>query len=563
MTCDLCRLLFRASVKLGGGKPTIAFERDQSKLKMSGLNFPPALSIFRSPELRTPIPIQVGFPNITEIGSPTFFAVLSEWVRNCNQYHHECLPAPHAPLPTRVIDVGKDSDPTMKLYETANGEIGQYTALSHPWGDAATHKPFQTLRSNYEAFKQEIVFDQLPQTFKDAVITTRAMGVRFLWIDSICIIQGPDGDFSDQAARMEDVYSSAYCVLTASRATGQHDGFLGTRTNNDFVAIRQDDQRAPFYIAEMIDDFARDVLDGHLNRRGWVLQERALAKRTIYFAHTQAYFECGKGVRCETMTKMNNHRASVLGDPNFPTVAMRSSRGGKIRVYQDVYETYSRLEFSCIEDRPVAIGGLEKRLLHAFNTFGGYGVFDDGPGGGLLQRSLAWHRGEDELSLTRIEFPTQAPRGHVMSVPTWSWMAYRGGINYLDLPFSGVEWDREIYSPWTLRGRGSAPADSRPIRYLGAVVRGLSFSSTSGDEARLIIDAPGGSGGQQRHCVVLGRQVGQIPIPDSRHYFLVVAPAPSDRRTSDGKPLFERVGAGFLPGRFIDLEGKGTMAMIR
>jgi hypothetical protein len=62
--------------------------------------------------------------------------------------------------------------------------------------------------------------------------------------------------------------------------------------------------RNPFYVCEAIDDFQHDVIDGRLNKRGWVLQERALARRTIYFTENQTYWECGEGVRCETLAKM-------------------------------------------------------------------------------------------------------------------------------------------------------------------------------------------------------------------------------------------------------------------
>jgi hypothetical protein len=59
------------------------------------------------------------------------------------------------------------------------------------------------------------------------------------------------------------------------------------------------------YVCESIDNFKEHVLDGALNRRGWVLQEHALARRTVFFTTHQTYFECGRGVRCETMTKMS------------------------------------------------------------------------------------------------------------------------------------------------------------------------------------------------------------------------------------------------------------------
>lgn len=103
---------------------------------------------------------------------------------------------------------------------------------------------------------------------------------------------------------MEDVFSSAYCVLAASRATGQHDGFLKPRIPRSFVTFKRGSEM-PFYVCDAIDDFDQDVLQGSLNRRGWVLQERALATRTVFFTETQTYFECGEGIRCETLTKMH------------------------------------------------------------------------------------------------------------------------------------------------------------------------------------------------------------------------------------------------------------------
>jgi hypothetical protein len=204
-------------------------------------------------------------------------------------------------LPTRLIDVGKDGDDIVCLWETGTDDTGEWVALSYQWG-AKPH--FFTNRGNLADHINGMGFETLPATFKDAVIVTRALGLRYLWIDSICIIQGKDGDFNEEAKRMEEVYSGAYCVLAASRATGHFSGFLQARNERDYVALGGENE-ALFYICEMIDDFNVHVLEGALNRRGWVLQEHALARRTVFFTEHQTYWECGDGVRCETMTKMN------------------------------------------------------------------------------------------------------------------------------------------------------------------------------------------------------------------------------------------------------------------
>lgn len=102
---------------------------------------------------------------------------------------------------------------------------------------------------------------------------------------------------------MEDVFSCAYCVLAASRANSQHDGFLKDRPQREYLTFGHGVES--FYVCRPIDDFGRDVLEGSLNKRGWVLQERALARRTVFFTENQTYFECGRGVRCETLAKMH------------------------------------------------------------------------------------------------------------------------------------------------------------------------------------------------------------------------------------------------------------------
>jgi len=105
---------------------------------------------------------------------------------------------------------------------------------------------------------------------------------------------------------MEDVFSSAYCVIAASSARGQREGFLKGRKERQYLQLDGGDaKKGGLYVCRFIDNFDEHVLNSPLSKRGWVLQERALARRTIYFTDWQAYWECGNGVRCETMTKIH------------------------------------------------------------------------------------------------------------------------------------------------------------------------------------------------------------------------------------------------------------------
>lgn len=250
---------------------------------------------------------QIGLPRLPPVGSEAHFTILRGWLQECDEHHEDCKPSknPNAQLPTRLIDVGEIGGTGVRLYETKHDDVLEYLALSHPWGpDRSSH--FCTYPENLGHHLQGILLENLPQTFQDAVEVTRSLNQRYLWIDSICIVQGPDGDFTEQAKHMEGIFRQAYCVLAASSAKGQKDGFMKPREERECLKIHQNiTGRPPIYACDFIDNFQEHALDSHLNKRGWVLQERALARRTIFFTGKQTYWECGAGVRCETTMKMN------------------------------------------------------------------------------------------------------------------------------------------------------------------------------------------------------------------------------------------------------------------
>lgn len=244
--------------------------------------------------------IQIGFPKLPRVASKAHFDILRHFLRSCDNNHPKCQPPTMSPLPTRLIDLGTNEFPTIRICETKSTDSLQYVALSHPWGQGPH---FCTYRDNLDEYKKNISFKKLPAMFQNAVTTTRELGLQYLWIDSICIIQGEDGDFAQEAKRMEDVFSSAYCVLAASSAVSQKEGFLNSCKDNDFVTFENNGRN--LYVCRFMDDFNEHVLEAPLSKRGWVMQERALARRTIFFTDTQTYWECGDGVRCETLTKMD------------------------------------------------------------------------------------------------------------------------------------------------------------------------------------------------------------------------------------------------------------------
>lgn len=246
--------------------------------------------------------IQIGCPELPEAASQAYFGILRQSLSDCEADHPECRPPKLGSLPTRLIHVGLNDSEPINLCETQPTDKFDYIALSHPWGEGPH---FCTTLTNIDKFRKKIHFGDFPAMFQDAIVTTRKLGLEYLWIDSICIIQGEGGDFDQEAKLMEDVFSSAFCVIAASSAQGQHDGFLNRRRQSREYLTFENAGMPPLYVSRFMDDFNKDVLESPLSKRGWVLQERALARRTIYFTDSQTYWECGRGVRSEMLTKMD------------------------------------------------------------------------------------------------------------------------------------------------------------------------------------------------------------------------------------------------------------------
>lgn len=234
---------------------------------------------------------------------PLYFELLNQWLVECDQ-DHECHQKAEF-CPTRLVFVGDSDSNKLRLVEQS-GRV-DYLALSHCWGSPTTdeRKKYCTTPENIRRRRNGFTCEDLPKTFQDAVQVTRKLGKHFLWVDSLCIIQEEEGktDWERESKLMEEVFSSAYCTIAATSATGWKEGFLERKSTIQSVQV-QDVSGNRIYVCNNVDNFNDDVEDGDLNKRGWVLQERVLSCRIIHFTKKHTYWECGKGVRCENFVTM-------------------------------------------------------------------------------------------------------------------------------------------------------------------------------------------------------------------------------------------------------------------
>jgi hypothetical protein len=259
--------------------------------------------------------------------------------------------------------------------------------------------------------------------------------------------------------------------------------------------------------------------------------------------------------------------ADFLGDPKFPNKAIMSPRGLKIRYFQDLYRQYSRLKFSHMKDRPFAIAGVENRLCKAYGTKGGFGIFDDGPGNGLFHRSLLWQRAEldEEEKLLPWLSPIVFPIESRVSIPSWSWMAYAGGIDYLDPIFEKTDWEKaDIHPPWT-RGNEAGRAAETTQHDAGieliATARDYNVARSRPGDFKLLYDTElNRSDGSKVKCVVVARSKEAGSMRERKHYVLLIV---STALTGNGgDKVYRRVGSGHMLGKYIALDQPGTPVRI-
>jgi hypothetical protein len=424
-SCVLCSLMFSRIEKGGINAAEISIYIQPGRQSTNGM------VCLAAPELCVDLGMKVmggenvlGFPILPEAGSPFHFELINEWLRICDHTHSHPI-SYSAQLPTRVVDVGDSSNRfKIRLHISQKGEQGLYVALSHQWGS----NTFRTTRDNLNAYREGIVFDELPKTFQDAVIVARSLGIRYLWVDSLCIIQDDDDDWRYESMRMEKIFHAAYVTVAAASATNTSDGFLHRCSSKTVKLQNSKLPRQYAYIVDCTADFTGDVENGPLSQRAWVLQERALSRRTIHFSAAQTYWECGECIRCETFYH-EIRPTSLLSSSVYPITLDQPVSDDGTALIEELFVRYSSLSLTCRTDRPTAIVGLESRLAKFYRTPSVYGIITK-----CLGRSLLWTRSGDA--------PMESIPFEAGNVPSWSWMAYRGPIDYLcnRMPASMLTW---------------------------------------------------------------------------------------------------------------------------
>ncbi|KAI2828337.1 hypothetical protein CBS147343_2564 [Aspergillus niger] len=259
-------------------------------------------------------------------------------------------------------------------------EISPYCALSYCWG--ATQANLKTTKETLINHYHHIDKDHLPKTVQDAVEVCWRLGIKYLWVDALCIIQDDalGVDWYEQSSEMDQIYSSAYVVIAADTAEDCSEGFLGAPNVRQLREVTVDWIKANFICRDkpngQRDDPSFLLKKTPLSQRAWTLQETLLPSRVLHYTGTEIVLRLGETFRCQ------------CGQCRFHHVGTSHSD------WHQIASHYSFRQMTKPSDKLSALSGLAAHLLWYVT------------GSGLHMRPEPWR------------------------APTWSWASMDGGIGY-------------------------------------------------------------------------------------------------------------------------------------
>ncbi|KAI0520854.1 heterokaryon incompatibility protein-domain-containing protein [Xylaria bambusicola] len=334
---------------------------------------------------------------------------LKSWIRACAE-NHSCFPKDDPMLPVRVVKVTEDRVRVVDQH----GLRGRYMTLSHRWG---INETFALTSLNFNLMTEPIPWDSIPRIYKESIELTRALGIEYIWIDSLCIVQDDVEDWKREAGKMKLVYGNSYLNIAATQAEDSYGGlFTSSNLGGQYPAqtVPQDPEirirpQPHLTHAHFGSNYSHSASNSPLMQRGWVLQERILSPRVVHFDTDEIKWECQAMTDCQCggMVVIANFKRDYHAcfKPNGIPLPYEWMR---------IAERYSSLKFTYDSDRLVALSGLAEQGVQS------------GKGGkymaGVWERNIAHQLCWQIINTHR--------RPDVYLAPSWSWLSVFGTVRY-------------------------------------------------------------------------------------------------------------------------------------
>ena len=339
--------------------------------------------------------------------------IILGWIETCVSTHNQCITKSPSIKPSRLIEINESylggSYLCLRELQDLPATDLRYCALSYCWG---SFNHLRTTSENLSRHRKKIPIRSLPNTVRDAILVSQKLGIKYLWVDSLCIVQDSASDWAEECSKMGGYYQSAYLVLSALDSADARDGFLRPRPDLNLTVSSADGKlriRAQPPTRKQI--FKRAAL----NKRGWALQERMLATRILHYSHTELFWECLNCTAREgsvgTMGYQINSGLIVDSDGDDLKASLYNTgtdpfsiEDGSFSLWYRIVKLYSRKTLSHSSDKMAAVAGLAAMIADKESARYNFGL---------------WEQDIHDLTWTKATYTA----ARLENFPTWSWLS--------------------------------------------------------------------------------------------------------------------------------------------
>ena len=369
-------------------------------------------------------------------GSDVALNRVHQWLRACEN-HDRCSRARGRGFtPSRLLEV-RQSDYRLALQTEVPSGV-QYISLSYCWGQDKDMSRLQLTRASFDELHAGKPIMSLPKTYRDTMHLAKLLGIRYIWIDRLCIMQGDTAAWAVESRAMPNVYRNAYITVAALGAQDDQGGLFFERDAKELgpsiVHIRPDaDCALKKYIClgEYTWPWKFHLRGSPLLDRAWVIQERLLSPRVVYFGRSMIYWECWQRSACEINPKCLASAISEstnLDSLDRPVVTSQIERKlkplledsglccftedfeGCLHRWGSILAKYSQCSLTKPTDRLIAIQGLADHLKSILTHIKNAGSIQylAGHWDCTIPRSLLWTALSNSKRIVGV-------------APSWSW----------------------------------------------------------------------------------------------------------------------------------------------
>lgn len=371
------------------------------------------------------------------------YALVSYWLRRCNEYHEGChvmQSQGRRDIRIRLIDV---VDQCIVHGSVAN----RYFALSYVWGGVERLKA--TKENIVELEKKNSLrmrSASIPRSVLDAMVFVARLNQRYLWVDSLCIIQDDRAEKHDQISLMHEIYTAAYATIVQHSGCDANAGLPGVREGSRSLIATKTHVGNKILIAKANYATPKVLSSSIHSTRGWCLQEVLLSTRCLHFFNKHLTFVCGEEWAQDWNVQYSNQDPHTrIGSGELSRVSHRlwqmnpfsltRTDDGMERDAESIrwlryFDIYGRI----VTNYTIRSLSFESDTLPAFQGLGGaitrlnHARFHFGMPSNCFDLALLW--------INLGPYQRRASR-KAQVVPSWSWAAWTGQSTYNLCDLSG------------------------------------------------------------------------------------------------------------------------------